>query len=85
MAEGSSEIRELLLGTWIGMALIAGAVSKSGALRRGALVDLLADAEALADDRRRVALSALRRLVEMELDKPARCPSPRSHRRADRV
>jgi hypothetical protein len=60
---GRDETRELLVGTWIGIALIAEILIQRGAARREDLVSVLLDAETLARDRRRIALTALRKLT----------------------
>lgn len=60
---GRDEMRELLVGTWIGIALIAEILIQQGAARREDLVSALSDAEALARDQRRIALTALRKLT----------------------
>ena len=59
-----NEMRELLVGTWIGVALIVEGLVHSGMIAREDLVVPLSQAEALAKDQRRVALTALRRLIE---------------------
>jgi hypothetical protein len=64
--EGSfdpNETRELLVGTWTGIALIVDVLVRQGATPREHLIAALSDAEALARDRRRIALSALRKLI----------------------
>ena len=58
------ETRELLVGTWIGIALIAEILIQQGAARREDVVSALSDAEALSRDRRRIALTALRKLTK---------------------
>ena len=62
--QGPDEARELLVGTWIGIALIAEVLIQQGAARREDVVSVLSDAEALARDRRRIALTALRKLTK---------------------
>jgi hypothetical protein len=59
----SNEMRELLVGTWTGIALIAHVIIQQGVVPRDDLIATLSDAEALARDRRRIALSALRKLI----------------------
>jgi hypothetical protein len=54
----------LLLGTLIGVSLIADSLVRAGLIEREELVTPLAEAELLAKDERRVTLSVLRRLVE---------------------
>jgi hypothetical protein len=61
--QGPDEARELLVGTWIGITLIAEMLIRNGAARREDLVSVLSDAEALARDQRRIALTALRKLI----------------------
>jgi hypothetical protein len=61
----SGELRELLIGTWTGIVLIAEILINGGALRREDIVSALSDAERLARDRRRISLTALRKLMEM--------------------
>ena len=58
------EVRELLIGTWIGVALIVERLLQSGMIAREELVLPLSQGEALAKDQRRIALTALRRLIE---------------------
>jgi len=54
----------LLLGTLIGVSLIADTLVRAGLIEREELVAPLAEAESLATDERGVTLSVLRRLVE---------------------
>ena len=61
---GRDETRELLVGTWIGIALITEIMIQQGAARREDVVSVLSDAEALSRDRRRIALTALRKLTK---------------------
>jgi hypothetical protein len=56
--------RALLLGTLIGMSLIADTLVRAGVIEREELVAPLAQAEALAKDERGISLSMLRRLIE---------------------
>jgi hypothetical protein len=60
----SDEVRELLVGTWTGIALLIESLVQARAVERGDLVLPLSQAEALAKDRRRIALTALRKLIE---------------------
>lgn len=76
----ATEMRELLIGTWTGVALIVDALVEAGAVERDAVIAPLSHAEALANDRRGVAISALRRLISKEFDPsevrfPATCSS----------
>ena len=76
------ETRELLVGTWTGIALIADVLIQQGAASREDLIAALSEAEALARDRRRIALSALRKLTGYNfLEPPAR---PRGCQRSTR-
>jgi hypothetical protein len=59
----SEEICELLVGTWTGIALITEILIQKGAAQRRDIVSLLSDAERVAKDRRRTALTALRKLL----------------------
>jgi hypothetical protein len=61
---GRDETRELLVGTWIGIALIAEILIQQGAARREDVVSALSNAEALSRDGRRIALTALRKLTQ---------------------
>lgn len=56
--------RELLLGTWIAMALVVEALISHEPVEREDLLLLLSDAEAVAHDQRRTAIAALRLLIE---------------------
>jgi hypothetical protein len=47
-------MRELLVGTWTGIALIADVLIQQGAVPREDLIATLSDAAALARDRRRI-------------------------------
>jgi hypothetical protein len=60
---GRDETCELLVGTWICIALIAEILIQQGAARREDVVSALSDAEVLSRDRRRIALTALRKLT----------------------
>jgi hypothetical protein len=57
------EFLELLLGSWIGVALIAEALIRAGVVRRDELLLPLADAVALAKDRRVTSLAAMHKLI----------------------
>lgn len=54
----------LLLGTLIGISLIADTLVRAGVIERDELVAPLAQAEKLAEDERQVTLSMLRQLIE---------------------
>jgi hypothetical protein len=60
----STETRELLLGTWTGMALIVDILIEEGLLGREEMITVLSAAGALAKDDRRIALRALCALIE---------------------
>jgi hypothetical protein len=66
----SNEMRELLVGTWTGIALIADVIIQKGVVPRDEFIATLSDAEALAKDRRRVSLSALRKLIGYDFARP---------------
>ena len=66
MVEPSKEeVRELLVGAWTSIALIVDAIVCSDLMQRSELIQPLIEAEMVANDRRRVALAAVRKLVEM--------------------
>jgi hypothetical protein len=76
----TTEMRELLVGTWTGVALLIDALVDAGAVQREAVIAPLSYAETLANDRRGVAISALRRLIAKQFDPsevtyPATCSS----------
>ncbi len=58
------ETRELMLGTWIAVALIVESLIDGGAIPREELLCLLAKAEELAQNRRRTAIAGVRLLIE---------------------
>ena len=61
----TEELRELLAGTWIGMACLAELLVQGGTIPRGKLLSLLAAIEGMADDpHRRSGIAGLRRLIE---------------------
>lgn len=64
----SLELRELLVGTWTGIALIAECLFEAGAVDRDEVLSLLSQGETLAKDRRFIALAALRKLIELGAD-----------------
>jgi len=67
-------MRELFVGTWTGIALIADVLIQRSAVRREDLIAILSDAEALARDRRRIALSALCKLIGYDFAEPISWP-----------
>lgn len=71
-----SEMRELLIGTWTGTALIIDMLVEDGAVERQNVIDRLSEAEALAKDRRGLAISALRRLIEKQFDSQQKASLP---------
>ena len=58
-----AEARELLIGTWIGVALIADTLVEHGILSREELLLILSQTEEAASDKRRTALAGLRLLI----------------------
>lgn len=58
-----NEARELLIGTWIGIALLADMLIEHGVLPREELLLILAQTEEAASDKRRTALAGLRLLI----------------------
>ncbi len=69
------EIRNLLLGTWIGIGLIVDTMVRAGILRRSDFVSPLATAETMARDKRRIALTALRHFVATGFSEPESYPA----------
>ena len=59
-----TETRELLLGTWIALALIVEVLIDEMDLSREDLLLMIGSAEALARGKRRTALSGIRLLIE---------------------
>jgi hypothetical protein len=57
------EARELLIGTWTGVALLADTLIEHGVLSREELLLTLAHIEEAASDKRRTALAGLRLLI----------------------
>ena len=57
------EARELLIGTWIGIALLADTLIEHGVLSREELLVTLSQIEEAACDERRTALAGLRLLI----------------------
>jgi hypothetical protein len=57
------EARELLIGTWIGIAHLADTLIVHGVLSRGELLRTLSQIEEAASDNRRTALAGLRLLI----------------------
>jgi hypothetical protein len=58
-----TEARELLIGTWIGIALLADTLIEHGVLSREELLLPLSQAEEAASDKRRTALAGLRLFI----------------------
>src|SRR4051794_13453658 len=65
-----TEARELLIGTWIGIAHLADTLIEHGVLSRGELLRTLSQIEEVASDERRTALAGLRLLISRGF----RCP-----------
>src|SRR4051794_27430062 len=65
-----TEARELLIGTWIGIAHLADTLIVHGVLSRGELLRTLSQIEEAASDNRRTALAGLRALIRRGF----RCP-----------
>jgi hypothetical protein len=63
-APSIDETRELLIGTWVAMAMIVETLIERDLVSREELMLLLSRAEAAARDRRSTALAGLRILVE---------------------
>jgi hypothetical protein len=61
---GLQETRELLLGTWIGVALLVEMLVAKDLISREELLLLLSDAEEAAYSERRTSLAGLRMLIE---------------------
>jgi hypothetical protein len=57
------ESRELLIGTWIGIALLADTLIERGIVFKEELLEPLSQIEEAASDRRRTALAGLRLLI----------------------
>ena len=60
----AEDFRELLAGTWIGVALIAEYFIQTGTADRFQVAGVLSQAEALAQHPRRIPLTAMRKLIE---------------------
>ena len=58
------KLNALVLGTLIGTSLIADSLVRNGVIERSELVAPLSEAQSLATDERRQALSVLRQLIE---------------------
>lgn len=71
------EVHELMLGTWIVLALVIEIMIDRGTFRREELSHLLAQAEGLAEDRRRTAIAGVRLLMERGFQPPALPPRRR--------
>ena len=63
-APSIDETRELLIGTWVAMALVVEILIEQELVSREELLLLLSRAETAARDRRSTAIAALRLLVE---------------------
>jgi len=63
-ALSTDETRELLIGTWVGVAMIVEMLIEQGLVSREDLLLLLSRAQMAAPDRRSTALAGLRLLVE---------------------
>ena len=59
----TEEVQELLVGTWIGVALIADMLIENTVLSKEELLWTLSQIEEAASDNRRTALAGLRRLI----------------------
>ena len=60
----TDETRELLIGTWVGVAMVVEMLIEQDLVSREDLLLLLSRAEAAARDRRSTAIAGLRLLVE---------------------
>ena len=60
----SRDTQELLVGTWVGVSLIADTLVREGVIEREALAAPLAEAAMLAKGHRRAALAALLFLID---------------------
>jgi hypothetical protein len=67
MDNSSPETRELLIGTWIVVAVIVERLIERDILSREELLSLLAEAQAAAPDRRATTFAGLRLLIERGL------------------
>ena len=71
-----TETRELLIGTWIGIAHLADTLIEHGVLSRGELLRTLSQIEEAASDKRRTALAGIRMLISRGFRcPPHRCPA----------
>jgi hypothetical protein len=68
MDNSSPETRELLIGTWIVVAILVEKLVERGIVSREELVSVLAEAQATAPDRRATTFAGLRLLIERGLD-----------------
>ena len=57
------EARELLIGTWIGIALLADTLIEHGVISKKELLVTLSQTEEAASNKRRTALAGLRLLI----------------------
>src|SRR4051812_29998504 len=61
------EAQELLIGTWVGVALLANMLIENAVLSKDELLWTLSQIEEAASDNRRTALAGLRRLISRGL------------------
>jgi hypothetical protein len=64
MGNSSPETRELLIGTWIVVAIIVEKLIERGIVSREELLSVLSEAQATAPDRRATTFAGLRLLIE---------------------
>jgi len=64
MGDSADEIRELLVGTWTGIAVLAEVFIDAGFVAREEILETMSAAEAVARDRRDVALRGIRVFIE---------------------
>lgn len=77
----AAKTRELFVGTWADVALLAEIMIQANLVRRDDLALFLSDAEVNAPDGRRIAFRALRVLIEPGAAGPL-APVPRCRRKA---
>jgi hypothetical protein len=75
------EFRELLLGTWLGVALIAEELVQADAVRRGDLLVRLGEGLAVARGRRRTSLAAMHKFISEGFGPVQARPTPCCRRR----
>jgi len=68
MDNSSPETRELLIGTWIILAIIVEKLIERDIVSRDELLSVLSEAQATAPDRRATTFAGLRLLIERGLD-----------------